>query len=130
MYRQIKEINEKKILGDEKFVQGAYDEAIEHYTTCIVLSVKSQTFSAKVYLNRGTCHTKKNNFADAVKDFTVAIAYNRAYVKAYTRRAESYMGLGGPEKIDKAIKDYETAVELESDETAVKALKEKIKKVR
>jgi DnaJ family protein C protein 7 len=130
LYRQLKEINEKKSTGDASFKQASFEDAIENYSTCINLSTASKSFSAKVHLNRATAYAKISKFAESVKDCSVAIAYNRQYVKAYTRRAESYMSLGGPEYIDKAIKDYEQALELEADEGNEKALKEKIKKAK
>lgn len=130
LYRQLKEISEMKAAGDASFKQGSFDEAIENYSTCINLSSASKSFSAKVHLNRATAYAKVSKYTESVKDCSVAIAYNRQYVKAYTRRAESYLSLGEPEKIDKAIKDFEQALELESDEVQEKVLKEKIKKAK
>ena len=129
IYRQMKEVNEKKTSGDGSFKEKNYQKAIDNYSACIELSKASQAFSSKVHLNRATAYTKLENFPASVKDATVAIAYNPDYLKAYLRRAESYMSIGEPESIQKGIEDFEKAAEMETEEEGLKEIKTKIKKV-
>ena len=46
------------------------------------------------------------------------------------RRADCLLALGGPERIECAVRDLEAALELETDEDSAKAIRSKIKKVR
>jgi DnaJ family protein C protein 7 len=102
-YRSVKDIDEKKKAGDEAFKTGRNDEAISHWTLCIEQSSDSPVFASKVHLNRGVALAKLKKHDQAIKDFTKAIYYNTDYVKAYLKRADSYLAQGGPEKIQLAI---------------------------
>lgn len=102
-YRLVKEIEEKKAQGDEYFKEGNFIEAIHAWSSCITLTKDSPSFQCKLYLNRATALFKQKKYDDAVKDCTKAIYYNHDYVKAYVRRSDCYLALGGPDKIQKAI---------------------------
>lgn len=102
-YRLIKEIEDRKSQGDASFKSGNFIEAIHHWSHCISITKDSPSFLSKLFLNRGTAYSKQKQHDEAIKDCTKAIYYNRNYIKAYIRRAESYQGLGGPENIQKAI---------------------------
>jgi DnaJ family protein C protein 7 len=103
-YRLIKEIDEHKNKGDEYFKESNFIEAMHAWSHCINLAKgDSPLFLSKLYLNRATALFKQKKHDDAIKDCTKAIYYNHGYVKAYMRRSESYLAIGGPEKIAKGI---------------------------
>ena len=128
LYRSIKELQEKKTTGDEAFKRSQWAEAITAWTDCINLAKDSPSYLAKLHFNRGTALSKQKKHEDAVRDVSKAIFYNAEYTKAYIRRGDSYLALGGPENIQKAIGDYEKAIELENDEDSVRELKKKKQK--
>lgn len=103
-YRLIREIDDKKTNGDEHFKRNEFNHAIDAWTHVIHLAKDSPLFVAKVYMNRATALFKQKKHEDAIKDCTKSIYYNHTYVKAYIRRAECYLALGGPENIEKSIK--------------------------
>eukprot|EP00598_Pedospumella_elongata_P016105 CAMPEP_0185011692 /NCGR_PEP_ID=MMETSP1098-20130426/97920_1 /TAXON_ID=89044 /ORGANISM="Spumella elongata, Strain CCAP 955/1" /LENGTH=495 /DNA_ID=CAMNT_0027540733 /DNA_START=470 /DNA_END=1957 /DNA_ORIENTATION=- len=129
-YRQIKEIDEKKSTGDEAFKSGDHAGAIEAWSLCLNLTKNNRPFSSKLHLNRATAYLKLKNYDAAVKDCNMAIYYNEKYLKAYLRRAESYVLSNVPENIQLGIEDYEKAYELETDEDALKDIKLKVKKAK
>jgi tetratricopeptide (TPR) repeat protein len=53
---------------------------------------------------------EKGLIADAIKDFTTAIALDPAYALAYNNRAAAFKEQG---KLDRAIEDYTSAINLE-----------------
>jgi DnaJ family protein C protein 7 len=103
-YRKIKEIDERKTAGDEAFKSGDHNAAVEAYAQCIALTKGNRPFSAKLHLNRATAYLRLKNYDNAVKDCSNAIYYNDKYVKAYLRRAESYVASNTPENIEKGIR--------------------------
>ena len=60
---------------------------------------------------------------------TLAIALNPQYVKAYIRRADSHISIGGKDNIQKSINDYQKALEYQTDEKGAESINSKIKKV-
>jgi len=129
-YRKIKEIDERKRAGDEYFKSSDHTAAVEAYTQCINLTKGNRPFSAKLHLNRATSYLRLKKYDNAVKDCSNAIYYNDKYIKAYVRRAESYVGMNTPDSIQSGISDYETAYELESNEESLKDIKLKVKKAK
>eukprot|EP01038_Epipyxis_sp_PR26KG_P004609 gene4609-6486_t len=129
-YRRIRDIEEKKSTGDSAFKNGNYEDAIENYSACIELTKDNRPYSSKLYLNRAISLAKVKKHDLCVKDCTVAIAFNSEYIKAYQRRGDSYIAMGGPQNIEQAISDYERATELESDEATLKSIQQKIKKAK
>lgn len=127
-YRMVREIQDKKNAGDEAFKLNRIPEAITAWTECISLSKDSPSFLAKLHFNRGMALAKQKQHDEACKDYTKAIYYNADYTKAYIRRSESYLALGGPEKIQRAIDDLERAMELEKDKDAARSLQQKKQK--
>lgn len=103
-YRLIKEIEEKKSSGDSCFKAGNYQEAIDNYSSCIELTKDNKAFCSKLYLNRATAKSKLKLNEDAIKDCNLAINFNPEYLKAFMRRADCYLAVGGPEKIQHAIR--------------------------
>lgn len=102
-YRHIKEIDERKASGDTYFKAADYPAAIEAWGQCINLCKTNRPFSSKLHLNRATAHMKVKNYDLAVKDCNTAIYYNEKYIKAYLRRAESYIAMNTPENITLGI---------------------------
>lgn len=103
-YRLVKELQEKKAAGDDAFKRQKWPEAITAWTDCLQLAKDSPSFLAKLHYNRATALSKQKQHDDVIKDCTKAIYYNVDYIKAYTRRGDSYLALGGQEKIERAIR--------------------------
>ncbi|MCU0430214.1 MAG: tetratricopeptide repeat protein [Cytophagaceae bacterium] len=65
--------------------------------------------AAKEYYNKGILHFKQGNYAEAVNDFTSAIAIYPQYEQAFHQRALSHEKLGNT---NQAISDYDQVVRL------------------
>ena len=50
-------------------------------------------------------------------------------MKAYIRRADSHISMGGKDNIQKSINDYQKALEYQTDEKGAESINSKIKKV-
>lgn len=111
--RELRAIDDNKTGGDESFKSGRYSEAVDRYSQCLVLLQSlsivgpsgQRAFASKVHLNRATARVKlgSTHLEDAVKDCNVAIGFNSSYLKAFLRRAECLLSLGGSDRIEAAI---------------------------
>eukprot|EP01034_Spumella_vulgaris_P031035 gene31035-38358_t len=129
-YKTVKLIDETKNAGDTAFKAGRTQEAIDSWSECIDLTKDNRPFACKLYLNRAIALTKLKDYKQAIKDCNVAIIFNHAYTKAYLKRAELHILVGGPENIQKGIEDYEKLLELEQDEEKSREYQQKIKKAK
>ncbi|GJW76982.1 DnaJ domain, tetratricopeptide-like helical domain protein [Tanacetum coccineum] len=83
----IRELLQCKNAGNVAFQSGNYTEAVEHYTAAISKSVKSHSFAAVCFCNRAAAHQSLGEIIDAIGDCSLAIALDRSYPKALSRRA-------------------------------------------
>ena len=74
-------------------------------------SSEIEDIRAEALLNRGFAHAAAGRDADAIADFTRAIAINPEYGAIYVNRGASYARAG---EMDKAIVDFTTALAIES----------------
>ncbi|XP_059308955.1 uncharacterized protein LOC132060091 isoform X1 [Lycium ferocissimum] len=96
----IRELLHRKKAGNEAFKSGKYMEAIEHYTAAISSSVESRPFAAICFCNRAAAHQALGQIVDAIADCSLAIALDKNYTKAVSRRAT----------LHEMIRDYGHAV--------------------
>lgn len=92
--------------GNKYFKQGKYDEAIECYTK----GMTADPYNPVLPTNRASAYFRLKKFAVAESDCNLAIALNRSYTKAYSRRGATRFAL---QKLEDAKKDYEKVLELE-----------------
>ncbi|PWA86445.1 dnaJ domain, Tetratricopeptide-like helical domain protein [Artemisia annua] len=83
----IRELLQCKNAGNVAFQSGKYSEAVEQYTAAISKSVKSHSFAAVCFCNRAAAHQSLGEIIDAIGDCSLAIALDRSYPKALSRRA-------------------------------------------
>jgi len=110
--RRYKEIEETKERGNSAFKISQYAAAIDAWTSCVALCSDCPKLLAKLLCNRASAQCKLQDFTQAILDCTQAMKHEPHFWKAYLRRAECNMGIGGKESIQKAIDDYEKALEL------------------
>ncbi|XP_023086987.1 RNA polymerase II-associated protein 3 [Piliocolobus tephrosceles] len=92
--------------GNKYFKQGKYDEAIDCYTK----GMDADPYNPVLPTNRASAYFRLKKFAVAESDCNLAIALNRSYTKAYSRRGAARFAL---QKLEEARKDYERVLELE-----------------
>ncbi|XP_047970915.1 uncharacterized protein LOC125214080 [Salvia hispanica] len=96
----IRELLHHKAAGNEAYKSGKHSEAVEHYTAAISCSVESRPFTAICFCNRAAAYRSMGQPLDAIADCCLAIALDRNYYKAISRRAAIY----------EMIRDYGQAV--------------------
>jgi len=118
----LRNLSRKKTEGDTAYKSRKFDDAISIYTS-IIDSLKEaydecagRVFCAKVYFNRGACNANLRKHQECVHDCTSAIELDDEYLKAYVRRANSNLVIGGEKECQAAINDFEKAQSLASED--------------
>jgi DnaJ family protein C protein 7 len=127
MYRKVKEMEDKKEQGIVAFKSGEYQEAIDIWTEVLGIDTLCLNYNAKLYNNLATAWSKLKNHEKCITNCTKAIQIDREYIKAYTRRAESNLALGGKDRIQQSINDYEKIIDLCNEEEQANAINKKLK---
>ncbi|KAI3807787.1 hypothetical protein L1987_23721 [Smallanthus sonchifolius] len=83
-----------KNIGNEKYKQGQFDEAIKLYTEAIGID----STIACYYSNRSAALIGLGKFLDAILDCKIAIRINPSYHRAHYRLASLYLRFGETEK--------------------------------
>jgi len=125
--RLVLSADRQKNLGNAALARGSFAEAEDYYSQAYsVCPTGSRSF---IYLcNRATARcelaklqpTRATNEAllkQAVEDCDACLASNPAYVKALFRRGKAYSSIG---KLDEALKDFKSALEIEPVNASVK----------
>ncbi|ESO86302.1 hypothetical protein LOTGIDRAFT_195247, partial [Lottia gigantea] len=109
-YKKAKQLQGKKEEGNVAFRAGQYQQAYDLYTTALSIDQYNKSTNSKLYCNRATVSAKLGKHEDCIKDCTEAIELDSSYVKAYLRRARSYMEV---EKYEESVRDYEKIYNLD-----------------
>ncbi|KAF6034776.1 PpD3 [Bugula neritina] len=96
----IEQAERVKETANEYFKNQNYDEAIKFYTQAIEINPNVAAY----YGNRSFAYIKTECFGYALEDANKALQLDRAFLKAYYRRACANMALG---KFKLALKDFE-----------------------
>ncbi|KAI3938308.1 hypothetical protein MKW92_023207 [Papaver armeniacum] len=83
----VRELLSHKAAGNEAFQSGKHSEAIEHYTSALSCNIESRPFGAICFCNRAAAYKALGQIPDAITDCTLAIALDRSYSKAISRKA-------------------------------------------
>jgi len=112
-YPELQELKRKedalmlKLKGNEAFVAGAYEKAVETFSICIEKDPTNEIY----YGNRAAAYMKMERWKDAMADSRRAIMMNPGYVKGYVRLGAALLHLEDPE----AVEVLQKARELEPD---------------
>ncbi|KAH3749107.1 hypothetical protein DPMN_183598 [Dreissena polymorpha] len=109
-YRKAKQLIAKKEEGNKVFRAGNFEEAYKIYTEALEIDPNNKFTNSKLYCNRATVCTKIGKNEQSVEDCTKAIELDDTYLKAYMRRAKSYMDM---EQYEEAVRDYEKILQLD-----------------
>lgn len=96
----------EKEKGNEFFKGGKFDEAIECYTK----GMSTDPYSPVLPTNRAACFIRLKKYAVAESDCNLAIALDRKYVNAYSRRGAARFALKNHQG---ALEDYEMVLKLD-----------------
>lgn len=110
VYRRAKQLIQKKEEGNAAFKAGNAQGAYNLYTEALEIDPNNIFTNSKLYFNRATVCSKMGRKENAVEDCSKAIALDEGYLKAYLRRAKSYMEL---EQYEEAVRDYEKICKLD-----------------
>jgi TonB family protein len=111
LQQQLKHVGVSKSLewltaGNAYFVQKKYQDAIEAFT--IGIGTETTPHEAKLYRNRGMAYAQLGNTAQAIQDFTLAIARDPQDAVAYNQRGIAYYQLDNAQQ---ALEDFSKAIE-------------------
>uniref|UniRef100_A0A069DN47 DnaJ protein n=1 Tax=Clytia hemisphaerica TaxID=252671 RepID=A0A069DN47_9CNID len=120
-YKKAKNLEATKEEGNKAFRGGDYQEALRLYTKALEIDPINKSTNSKLYCNRATVNFKLKKMEDSVKDCTSAIELDPSYLKAYLRRAKSYMD---QELYEEAVRDYEKITKMDHNHEYRRLLKE------
>jgi len=105
IYKKAKALKLKKEEGNTAFKAGNLDEAYKLYSEALNIDPWNKTTNSKLYFNRATVLGRQKKLDQSIADCNKAIELDNNYIKAYLRRAKSYMET---EQYEDAVRDYET----------------------
>ncbi|XP_003961244.1 dnaJ homolog subfamily C member 7-like [Takifugu rubripes] len=108
--RNAKALKAKKDEGNQAFKKFNFEAAYQLYTEALAIDPNNIKTNAKLYCNRATAGAKLNKVNQTIEDCTNAIKLDDTYIKAYLRRAQSYMDT---EQYEEAVRDYEKVYQTE-----------------
>ncbi|XP_015687562.1 RNA polymerase II-associated protein 3 [Protobothrops mucrosquamatus] len=103
----------EKEKGNTYFKQGKYDAAIECYTK----GMNADPYNPALPTNRASAFFRLKKFSVAESDCSLALALNKNYTKAYSRRGAARFVL---QNFKGAKEDYEKVLELDPNNFEVK----------
>mmetsp|Transcript_22985 Transcript_22985/g.32383 ORF Transcript_22985/g.32383 Transcript_22985/m.32383 type:complete len:497 (+) Transcript_22985:329-1819(+) len=114
LHKILRNLGRKKEEADNAYKARHFQDSINAYTDALELcpTLGGNTFRAKLYFNRASAHANMRNHSKVIQDCTSAIQLDNAYLKAYIRRAASYLLIGEESDIQSAIQDYNQAMTL------------------
>ncbi|GAB4856009.1 hypothetical protein Ancab_024648 [Ancistrocladus abbreviatus] len=96
-----RELLHHKSAGNGAFQAGRHAEAVDHYTAALSCNVEPRPFAAVCFGNRAAAYQKLGQISDAIADCSLAIALDKNYLKAVSRRATLF----------EMIRDYDQAAD-------------------
>ncbi|VDP71448.1 unnamed protein product [Echinostoma caproni] len=109
--RRLSLAKEARELGNLRFKEGKFQDAIEQYTTSVRLTPEDPV----PYTNRALAFLKLERYASAESDCSAALALDKKCVKALFRRAIARKGL---QKKSEAIEDLKSLLALDENNKA------------
>ena len=128
LLKELRSLSKKKEEADTAYKSRNFEGARDCYSEALELCPADATaYKAKLHFNRGSANAALRNHEEVVKDCSSAIELDDEYVKAYMRRAASYLVQGGEAECESAIRDYEKASELAKTEEQERDINKKIR---
>lgn len=132
MLKFLKSLTKKKNEADAAYKTRNYQDAITLYKEAIQMyidttttdsteehfglkSLNSPAYLSKLYFNLASSHASIREHEQVIENCTSAIKLDDSYLKAYMRRAASHLVLAEESNCNKAIQDYEKALNLVSE---------------
>merc|ERR1712223_738046 len=103
-FKRARLLKTKKDEGNEAFKANKFEEASRLYSEALLVDSDNKISNAKLYFNRATVLAKLKKWTQSVEDCNRCLSFDDTYIKAYLRRAKSYMEL---QKFEEAVRDYE-----------------------
>ncbi|CAM8916744.1 unnamed protein product [Rhodiola kirilowii] len=116
----IRELLRYKAAGNVAFQSANYAEAIEHYSAALSFNVDSRPFTAICFCNRSAAYKALGKIIDSIADCNLAIALERDYLKAISRRATLFESI---RDYGQAASDTERIVSLLKEQSNVRRKK-------
>jgi DnaJ family protein C protein 7 len=128
LIKKMRKLEKTKLKGNTAFKGREWQEAINAYTECLEIDPTNAQFNAKLLCNRAAAYMHQGHHKRVVKDCNAAIYADSTYAKAYIRRGDAYVAMGGVDNFEIGIKDFKKAHGfLPEDSAAYRDVSKKIK---
>jgi DnaJ family protein C protein 7 len=132
-FKVLKALAKTKEQGDGFYKRREFDHAVEKYSEALLLNGCMGLYRAKLFFNRACAHANLRNHTKVIEDCSSALQLDNEYVKAILRRAGSYLMMGTEDDCQKAIRDYESVMNLaekSGDAVQMKEMKGKLREAQ
>lgn len=124
--KRTSEANALKLEGNRLFASQDWQQAQVQYSAALQMAPAASSQRAVYFANRAACALKLQQWSDAMKDCSAAVAIDPNYTKAYLRRATAYEE---SDDLDRSLADYDKVFELDSSHISAKAKAAKLRPV-
>ncbi|KAF2274940.1 TPR-like protein [Westerdykella ornata] len=114
--RMVQKLDRTKEAGNAAFKAGRYQEAIDTYTTALEIDPSNKNTNSKILQNRALCHTRLQNWTQAIADCDKALELDPGYTKARKTRAKA---LGESGNWEEAVREYKAIQEANPSEPGI-----------
>ena len=126
--KELRSLGKKKEEADGAYKTRNFADSCDLYANALELCpADAAAYKAKLYFNRASANAALRNHKNVVADCSEAIKLDKEYMKAYMRRAASFLVLGGETECESAIRDYEKASELAKTEDQERDINRRIR---
>ena len=132
-HKILKNLGKKKGEGDGYYKSRNFQQAADAYAEALSMKGCVEQYRAKLFFNRACAYANLREHQKVVDDCSEALKLDREYVKAITRRANSYLMIGGEDECHRAIRDFERVMELaerRGDEDQQREMKKKLREAQ
>ena len=126
--KRIRALENLKEEANASFKAQKWQEAVTGYTECLKLDPLNKMFNAKLHSNRATAYSKMAQYDEAIRDCEKAVYYDASYAKAYLRKAVCLRAKGEVSDLEQAVREYENAMKLVSQEAQRDIQREYVRK--
>ncbi|XP_014476717.1 PREDICTED: dnaJ homolog subfamily C member 7 [Dinoponera quadriceps] len=110
IYKRARCLRKKKEEGNTAFKMRQYQEAYNIYNEALAIDPQNIMTNAKLHFNKATVAAKLGRLKESVAECSEALKLDENYLKAFLRRAASYMEL---KEYEDAVRDLEQACKMD-----------------
>lgn len=111
-HKVLRSLSKKKAEADGYYKSRDFQNAADAYAEALNMEGCEALYRAKLFFNRACAYANLRQHENVIHDCSEALKLDNEYVKAIIRRANSYLMVGDENSCNRAIRDFESVMEL------------------